>query len=272
MHMLLRTFLLSAAVVLGLCGQAAAWGKAGHKIVCMVAFRLAAPSTQAEIRRLMRLDAEFSSFEESCSWPDHPRQRGREHTVHVPRSATRLLADCPLTDACVVTAIEKDLAVLRSKSSSDSDRLASLKFLAHWVGDVHQPLHAAFKDDRVGTEITVAGECAGTMHAIWDSCLVTKTVGRDVARAAAEIADALTPASRKEWSMSGPREWANESFATATSARTKYCVRRGGTCERPAGSVAIDAAYLRDNAPVVRERLARAGARLARLLDSALAK
>jgi hypothetical protein len=270
--MLLRVLLLSVFVVLGLCGPAAAWGKAGHKIVCMVAFRLAAPATQAEIRRLMRLDTEFSSFEDSCSWPDHPRQRGKEHIVYVPRSATRLDSDCPLADACVVTAIAKDLAVLRSKSASDRDRLASLKFLAHWVGDIHQPLHAAFKDDRVGTEIAVVGECAGTMHAAWDSCLVTKTVGRDVAQAAAEIANSATPASRKKWSMSRPRDWANESFAIATNARTKYCIWRGGTCERPAGSVVIDAAYLRDNATIVRERLARAGARLARLLDSAFAK
>jgi hypothetical protein len=268
----MRTLLLSIAVILGLCGQAAAWGKAGHKIVCMVAFRLAAPATQAEIRRLMRLDAEFTSFEESCSWPDHPRQRGSEHIVYVPRSATRLTSDCPLADACVVTAINTDLAVLRSKSASDRDKLASLKFLAHWVGDIHQPLHAAFKDDRVGTKVAVVGECTGTMHAIWDSCLVAKAVGRDAAQAAAEIANALTPASRKEWSSSGPRQWANESFAIATSARTKYCVRHGRSCDPPSGSVAIDAAYIRDNAPVVRERLARAGARLARLLDSALAK
>jgi hypothetical protein len=266
--MLLRTFVLSVALVFGLCGQAAAWGKAGHKIVCMVAFRMATPATQTEIRRLMGLDADFSSFEESCSWPDQPRQRGSEHIVHVPRTAKRLVSDCPMADRCVVTAIAKDLAVLRSKSASDRDKLASLKFLAHWVGDIHQPLHAAFKDDRVGTEISVVGECAGTMHAMWDTCLVTKTLGRDVAQAAAEV----TKAARKRWSSSKPRDWANESFAIATSPRTKYCIRRAGTCERPTGSVVVDAAYLRDNAAIIRERLARAGARLARLLDHAFAK
>jgi hypothetical protein len=270
--MLLRALLLSVAVVVGLCGPAAAWGKVGHKIVCMVAFRLAAPSTQAEIRRLMRLDREFPSFEESCSWPDQPRQRGKEHIVHVPRAATRLDSDCPLADACVVSAIGKDLAVLRSKSASDADKLASLKFLAHWVGDIHQPLHAAFKDDHVGTTIPVVGECSGTMHAAWDTCLVTRAVGSDAAQAAAELAKSVTAATRKRWSGSRPRDWANESFAIATNAKTKYCIRRGGTCERPADCVVIDAAYLRENAALVRERLARAGVRLARLLDSAFAK
>jgi hypothetical protein len=270
--MLLRTLVLSVALVFGLCGQAAAWGKAGHKIVCMVAFRMAAPATQTEIRRLMGLDADFPSFEESCSWPDQPRQRGSEHIVHVPRTAKRLVSDCPMADRCVVTAIAKDLAVLRSKSAGDRDKLASLKFLAHWVGDIHQPLHAAFKDDRVGTEISVVGECAGTMHAMWDTCLVTKTLGRDAAQAATGVANSVTPASRKRWSMSRPRDWANESFAIATNPRTKYCIRRGGACERPTGSVVVDDAYLRDNAAIIRERLARAAVRLARLLDYAFAK
>jgi hypothetical protein len=268
----MRYLLLIVAIVVGSCGQASAWGKEGHRIVCMVAFRLAAPATQAEIRRLMRLDTEFSAFEESCSWPDHPRQRGSEHIVHVPRSASRLGSDCPLAAKCVVTAIKQDFAVLAAKSSSDNDKLASLKFLAHWVGDIHQPLHAAFKDDRVGTEIAVVGECTGSMHAAWDACLVAKTLGRDVVQAATTITTSVTPALRKSWSVSGPRDWANESYAIARNARTKYCVPHGGACARPTGNVTIDAAYLRDNAAVVRERLARAGARLARLLDSAFAK
>jgi hypothetical protein len=268
----MRILLLSLAIVIGLCGQASAWGKEGHKIVCMVAFRLAAPATQAEIRRLMRLDSEFPAFEESCSWPDHPRQRGSEHIVHVPRTAAKLDADCPLADKCVVTAIKKDLAVLSSKSPSDTDKLASLKFLAHWVGDVHQPLHAAFKDDRVGTGIAVAGECNGNLHAAWDVCLVIKAVGRDTAQAATDIVQALTPAQRKEWSASGPRAWANESFAIAVRPGTKYCVRHGPACDRSAGPVVIDAAYVQAQSAIVRARLARAGVRLARLLDSALAK
>lgn len=268
----MRYLLLAVAIVVGSCGQASAWGKAGHKIVCAVAFRLAAPATQAEIRRLMRIDPEFSAFEDSCSWPDHPRQRSSEHIVHVPRSSTRLDADCPLAGKCVVAAIRHDLGVLAAKSSSDHDKLAALKFLAHWVGDVHQPLHVAFKDDRVGVGIAVAGECAGNLHAAWDTCLVTKTLGNDAARAASEIAGMSTPAGRKQWSSSGPRDWANESLVIARDAATKYCVRRGRACEPPTGPVVVDAAYVSRNGTIVRDRLVRAGVRLARLLDSALGR
>jgi hypothetical protein len=51
------------------------------------------------------------------------------------------------------------------------------------VGDVHQPLHVSFEDDRGGNNITVVGECQGKLHAAWDSCLVVKAVGADVGTA-----------------------------------------------------------------------------------------
>jgi hypothetical protein len=50
---------------------------------------------------------------------------------------------CPGASACVVTAIKKDFEVLSSSDASQAQKLASLKFLGHWVGDVHQPLHAS---------------------------------------------------------------------------------------------------------------------------------
>ena len=60
------------------------------------------------------------------------------------------------------------------------DKLAALKFLGHWVGDLHQPLHVSFEDDRGGNEIAVHGECSGKLHGAWDTCLVLKTVSEDV--------------------------------------------------------------------------------------------
>jgi hypothetical protein len=42
-------------------GDAWAWGDTGHKIVCEIAMRLAAPNTRAEVQRLIKTDAEFDS-------------------------------------------------------------------------------------------------------------------------------------------------------------------------------------------------------------------
>jgi hypothetical protein len=146
-------------MVLALCGNACAWGDTGHKIVCDLAFRLAAPETRAEIRRLIKMDTEFDFFADACTWPDHPRKRAPEHFINLKRDATGMpLGDeCPTSEVCVLSAIEKDSQVLASSTDEDQ-KLEALKFLGHWVGDIHQPLHVSFEDDRGGNNIHVAGE------------------------------------------------------------------------------------------------------------------
>jgi S1/P1 Nuclease len=97
-------------------------------------------------------------------------------------------------------------------------------------------------------------------------------VGGDVGEAATELMKTITPAKIERWTRSVPMDWANESFAIAEQAQTKYCIRQGASCERPSEKVTIDAAYVAANAPIVREQLQKAGARLAHLLDAALGR
>jgi hypothetical protein len=82
----------------------------------------------------------------------------------------------------------------------------------------------------------------------------------------------ITPAKIEVCNCSVPMDWANESFAIAEQAQTKYCIRQGASCEHPSGKVTIDAAYIQVNTPIVREQLQKAGVRLAHLLDAALGK
>jgi hypothetical protein len=171
-----------------------------------------------------------------------------------------------------LTAIRNDAAVLSSSSASDKEKLEPLKFLGHWVGDVHQPLRVSFKDDRGGNNITVVGECAGNLHSAWDTCLVLKAVGADIADAATDLMKSISPAKIEEWTRSDPAHWANESFAIAEGAQTKYCVQQGASCDPPTGKVRIDATYVEVNSPIIREQLLKAGVRLAHQLDSALGK
>lgn len=267
----MRHFLL-AILALGLqCGSAHAWGDEGHKIVCEIAFRLAQPDTRAAVRKLIRSDTEFDTFSESCVFPDHPRKRAPEHFINLPRNSPGLASDdCPAAEKCVLSAILDDSKNLASKFTKKADRLLALKFLGHWVGDIHQPLHVSFEDDRGGNNITVSGECSGKLHSTWDTCLVESAVGTDFSDAADELIDAITPEMTTKWNASEPREWANESFAIAEAAKTAYCVKHGASCDLPnPAHITVDAAYLAANKPVVREQLQKAGVRLARLLDTA---
>jgi hypothetical protein len=174
----MRRILLALVVLFPISSNAWAWGDEGHKVICEIAFRLSQPNTRAEIRKLIATDEQFNTFSASCVWPDHPRQRAIEHFVNLRRDSDGLHAEtCPGAAACVVTAIKKDFEVLSSSNASQAEKLASLKFLGHWIGDIHQPLHVSFEDDRGGNNVPVSGLCGPNLHSAWDTCLVLKGVG-----------------------------------------------------------------------------------------------
>ena len=136
-----------------------------------------------------------------------------------------------------------------------------------------RPGTTASQDDRGGNSIRVSGGCQGNLHFAWDTCLVVAAVGEDVGAAATDLMKTITPAKIEEWTHSDPVGWANESFAIAERAQTKYCVQHGASCDLPEpAKVKIDAAYVEANTPIVQEQLQKAGVRLAHLLDSALGK
>jgi len=257
--------------------DAFAWGDEGHQIVCQIAFDHVKPSTKAKLLELTKLKSDdkppfpaFATFAESCTWPDHPRKRAPEHFVNLSRDATSLTNTCGVAAECVVTAIAEDLKVLSSKTATPIDKSRSLKFVGHWVGDVHQPLHVSFEDDRGGNQIDVSGKCSENLHSTWDTCLVVAAVGKNLQDAADKLRKAVTKAQEQEWTQSDPKAWANESFKITESVSTQYCEKTGGTCKKHEGSVKVDQAYLDTNAPIVAERLQKAGIRLAALLDKAL--
>src|SRR5262252_2622247 len=142
-----------------------AWGDVGHKIICQIALQELNDKARSEVSRLIALDATFDTFPDACTWPDHPRKRPEEHFVNVARSVHTITgSECsPGVPKCLFTAIASDLEVLRT-SNDDAAKLASLKFLGHWVGDIHQPLHVSFADDRGGNHIRASGPCVNSLQ------------------------------------------------------------------------------------------------------------
>lgn len=266
--------LVSALVVILLLPSPAhAWGRVGHRVVCEIAYARLSEDAKREVDRLIALDTEFERFPESCSWVDSPRKRSEEHFVNVPRGARDV---APATGKNVVSAILEDARGLGDRTAPDPDRLEHLKFLAHWVGDVHQPLHVSFADDRGGNDIRVRGECSGTLHGAWDGCILEKSLGTDAQAIAAQLAEL-----RLAGASDAPREWANESLALVRDPRVGYCMQRDERCDyalarelydkgSPKRTVIVDEAYVAFASEVIRRRLAAAGVRLAVLLERAL--
>jgi hypothetical protein len=273
---------------------ARAWGPDGHHTVCAIAYRNLTATAKAEVDRLTAADGHYKSFADSCTWADEVRAsrgRGGEHFVNYPRNLAKVTGPaCPGGKACVISAIAADLHALGSPGS-DADRVQSLKWVGHWFGDIHQPLHISFEDDRGGNEIKVTGACAPAhsknLHSAWDGCVIRTRIfpqgGDPLANAdatAATLDAAVTPAQRQAWVHSQPWQWAAESYAIALQPQTRYCIRKGGTCRYAptqatyAGgkqrTQALTPAYLDRAAPIVRDRLSRAGIRLADALNRTL--
>jgi hypothetical protein len=239
---MVRIAAFAAAPLLLYSPSALAWGGLAHEVVCEIAFLELNDTARQRVIELIQQDLEFRSFRASCNWPDRPpRKHGAEHFVNVPRHAAELGDDeCPLGENCVVTAIEDDFAVLASSDATDEEKLEALKFLGHWVGDVHQPLHVSFEDDRGGNNVGTQGSSCNSLHAVWDRCLVEERIGMHPIPLAAELHADITDEQRAAWLASDAVAWANESLAIAISPDVEYCVIVDGVCQYELNNAALD--------------------------------
>ena len=278
---MIRIAALTAAPLLLYSPPAFAWGGLGHEAVCELAFLELDDTARQRVLALIRQDEEFNTFRASCNWPDRPRQRPAEHFVNLPRDAAGIGEDaCPLAEKCVVTAIEDDFAVLASPDATDEEKLEALKFLGHWVGDIHQPMHASFEDDRGGNMSAQKAAPATTCMRSGTDASSRSGSGWTRSRSWANSGQHHRCATRR---VAGQRcrRLGKRIFAIARAPDVGYCVMVGDACQyeaynheldegEPKKVVQVDDAYLDRHAPVARERIAMAGVRLAGLLRQAL--
>ena len=112
-----------------------------------------------------------------------------------------------------------------SWSASEPERLESLKYLGRWVGDIHQPLHVSFEDDRGGNAIGVSGGlCIWDLHAVWDSCIIEQGLPGDPYTLARQLLSELADEDRATWRASTPIDCADDSFALSVSPELRYGV------------------------------------------------
>jgi len=179
------TALLFVATI-GWSSPSAAWGSAGHRTVCEIAMLNLTPTARSEVDRLLQArpatlqsDPRNGEFASACTYPDRsvtggPTRRDPEHFINYSRtlSTVTLQSGCGDAYECADTAVIRDFAVLRSRALPDGLRAVALMYLGHFVGDLHQPLHNSFADDRGGNSITATGLCTSNLHSAWDTCIL----------------------------------------------------------------------------------------------------
>jgi hypothetical protein len=247
-----RAMLLAIATLLCLPVTAKAWGPEAHRLVATLAERQLSAAARAEVRRLLALEPGATLASISTEADDtRTALTARWHYVNLARDAGCRYAagrDCP-DGQCAVAAIETQIGVLGS-AASDLERLQALKYVVHRVADLHQPLHAAFADDRGGNRYQVQAFGRGTnLHMVWDLGLIDHWPGGAKALRA-EVA-ALRTAPRP----SAAAEWAAESCRVASAPDFYPSDRR------------VEAGYLTRWQRTVRMRIALAGHRLAGVLN-----
>jgi hypothetical protein len=170
---------LTAVCLIGLttltfCSTSFAWGSDGHQIVAMLAEAQLTPTARKELDRLLAQEP-GSTLASISTWADEHRNPATAawHYVNFPRGdcSYQPERDCP-DGKCVVGVLDRQVEVLRT-SVDDEKRLNALKYVVHFMGDIHQPLHAGYRDDRGGNSYQLQAFMRGTnLHAFWDSGLI----------------------------------------------------------------------------------------------------
>jgi hypothetical protein len=241
---------------------AQAWGPRGHQVVAHIAAMNLTPKARAAVAEILGGDAE-AMMALSANWADEIRdarpQTAPWHYVNLEINGDMRYSpsrDCRGGE-CVVAQIARQETVLKGGVASLRKQEA-LKYLIHFVADVHQPLHAADNRDRGGNRIQMRWHGQRiTLHHFWDDEMVA-ALGRNP-REIARAIDQGTPRLQKLQLAGGsPVMWAEMSASIARTTIYPELGRGRTPTEREA------AGYAR----LARLQLSRAGYALAGILNT----
>jgi len=277
-----------AAAVAFAAQPAFAWGDDGHKVVALIAYKHLSPTAKAKVDAILAGDTDTLTAPDVASratWADKWRNAHREtsewHFSDVELATGDLNAACfnfptvpagtPASqgskDDCAANKIVQFAAELKDPSTSDGERRFALKFLLHFVGDLHQPLHSSDSDDRGGNCVLTTGGSKANLHSFWDTTVV-HTLGASPEDIAAKLDAKITKKNFKDWSKIDTKAWTMEAFGVAKS--TAYNLPSHGTCAAKPAPITLSAAYQKKAAAAASVQLERAGVRLANVLNEVL--
>lgn len=223
------------------------------------------------------------------------------HFIDIPRGVSEGSAKrfCP-ADGCVVSAIESERRVLANGRVGTHRRAEALMFVIHLVADLHQPLHTATNHDRGGNCVPVDffrrvarpdqhaghGTWHPNLHRVWDTDILERAMGPVPIVAYAARLDTGFSAEFAAWQSGTVEEWAWETHRLAetvaygrlpeplpvVSGDVARCDEQGTDTRWRRYRLRLGSPYQNVAADTLDRQLARAGVRLARVLNRALAQ
>ncbi|WP_380788475.1 S1/P1 nuclease [Sphingomonas sp. R86521] len=278
---------LSAALLaLVAASPAHAYWEYGHQTIAQIAYANVTPRTKAAVRRILATqtlletpECPAGTIEDASVWADCVKplknaasnsRFGYAYSWHY--QDADVCAPFDLTPSCkdgncVSVQIERDVKLLRARATSPKDRVQALVFLIHFVGDLHQPLHAGDRNDKGGNDLKadygIYGPPKFNLHSIWDGPLAERAISTPPS-----LVRRYPAAERVRVAKGNVTDWSREGWQVA---HTAYAAAIGGDgCGPVPPRATLDEATIEKLTPISREEVRRGGIRLAKLLDEAL--
>jgi len=295
-----------------LAPNAQAWGCKGHQTVALIAEKHLSPEAKQLVDKLLNEnpvdpkvrnycgDSVHDAMASAATWADdvrNDRKNGPWHYIDIPRGAKRESLEKYCGESgCVTKALAEQLTILKDQNAEPVKRADALRYVIHFVGDLHQPLHATTNDDEGGNCVPLKyfrrkphehnHSYSPNLHNIWDSAILERDMeGADPA----EYADTLEETFQLEiekWQNAGIHVddwvWESHEFAENTvygdlaskiaiekSVPVHACTDDKNIGQRMlAEHISVGEAYQEKSARVVELRVAQAGIRLAMILNT----
>lgn len=271
---------LVASTLLLTPAGAFAWGERGHRLIGDIAYQRLTPEAKAGVDSLLAVDADYrieacpvNTLGDAAHWADCVRDipaygwLSPLHYDNQPLCGGSTKAQYCANGKCATETIKKAIVTLKNSKSSKVKKLQALELLAHLTGDIHQPLHAVTNNDAGGNAISVRFDGAKVkLHSFWDTRFLVKVI--EPGQAGLSDLTSYADMEGGSWTSADPDAWAAESFGLARSfvyARLPAAPVCGAP---PADVLTLEEDYLVGAKPLVRQRLAQAGVRLADTLNA----
>ncbi|HEY8256998.1 MAG TPA: S1/P1 nuclease [Gemmatimonadales bacterium] len=238
------------------------WWDLGHRIVARLADTRLTSHTRAAVRDIL----EGQSLADASVWADNIKNYRHDadplHYVNIPLADTAYLPErhCP-RGRCIITAIGHDRQLLADPATSPNDRAEALRFLIHFMGDLHQPLHVGDNHDRGGNDraVTLLGHPTN-LHKVWDGEMI-ESLGLSQESYFAYLRTRMRSVNTNALERGTVVDWAMEGHRIAV-ANVYGPLPADGRIGR---------AYVQASRRIIDRQLIAAGVRLAGVLNQALA-
>jgi hypothetical protein len=309
---------LSLSVLFPVAPSGRAWGCKGHQTVAFIAEKHLTAEARQLVQSLLAenpIDPKLKRYcgnatndlmVDAATWADDVRSERRNgpwHYIDIPRGKEKGSLDefCG-KEGCVTRAIEEQRAILKDRSADPAKRAEAIRYLIHFVGDLHQPLHATTNADNGGNCVPVKyfhhepllssfhperEDYSPNLHQLWDTEIIERDMEVSNPSRYADELDARFHTENPAWEAAGIHVdgWAWESYNRAETVayggfpekiaiepdvKPKSCSDDNHIAKRMFDlHLAVGDAYQNSAAKSAQTSIAEAGVRLAMILNDA---